>query len=154
MSYATAQRAAGLLTIAPAGTTCRGNTPYSGSNFACGGNQGSPADAVHTWEGKHYCAYHSPFDVTEADRIALKARDAAPTATSEELLDDEEFNQILELEVQTASEKTAVVYGADLATRVRAQRNLKKVQGRLHAAINALSLDRLQAYGEYRKLAR
>lgn len=74
MTYSDTLRAKGLLTIAPAGTKCMGNTPYSGSSFDCAGNEGAPNDAVHTWEGRHYCAYHSPFDLTDEERAAIEAR--------------------------------------------------------------------------------
>jgi hypothetical protein len=67
MGYAEKQREAGLLTSAAHGTKCQGNTPYSGSPFRCAGDNGQPSDAVHTWEGRHYCAYHSPFDVIEGE---------------------------------------------------------------------------------------
>jgi hypothetical protein len=65
--------------IAPLNTKCVGSTPYSGSRFTCGANNGDAADAVHTWEGKHYCGYHSPFDVTTRDREELAARTAPET---------------------------------------------------------------------------
>lgn len=54
--------ARGALTLAPEGTLCQGSTPYSGSTFGCGADQGRAAEAIHTWEGRHYCATHSPFD--------------------------------------------------------------------------------------------
>lgn len=82
MSYAASQIAAGLLAPAPAGTKCQGATPYSGSSFTCGASNGSPADAVHTWQGGHYCGYHSPFDrdVFEVDSPAVQDSPALPAA--------------------------------------------------------------------------
>jgi hypothetical protein len=74
MTYSDRLRAEGTLSIAAPGMKCQGNTPYSGSSFTCAGDEGSPADAVHTWEGRHYCAYHSPFDLTPEDRAELDAR--------------------------------------------------------------------------------
>jgi hypothetical protein len=62
MTYSDTLRAEGLLTLAPASTPCQGSGLPGDRPNACEGNQGKPADAVHTWEGRHYCAYHSPFD--------------------------------------------------------------------------------------------
>lgn len=80
MGYADTERANGNLSVAQAGTKCMGATPYSGTGFRCAGADGNPADAVHTWEGRHYCAYHSPFDVW-VDEAPVETRKAHHTDT-------------------------------------------------------------------------
>ncbi|MFB0617259.1 hypothetical protein [Streptomyces sp. AGS-58] len=46
------------LRFAPDDTLCKGDRWQSG----CAAADGEAAFAVHTYEGRHYCAYHSPFD--------------------------------------------------------------------------------------------
>lgn len=65
MSFVDTCRANGTLTVAAPGLLCMGNTPYSGRSFQCEGDSGRAKVAVHTWEGRHYCAYHSPFDMED-----------------------------------------------------------------------------------------
>lgn len=74
-------RAKGELSLAPLGSLCQGNTPFSGSSFRCAGRDGLASVAVHTWapeghEGRDYCGYHSPFDLTAEDRIHLSKSEA------------------------------------------------------------------------------
>lgn len=86
MSYAAKVRATGELTLAPAGSLCQGHTPYSGTSFTCGGDNGRPAKAVHTWKPKadqdarNYCAGHSPFDLTDEERVELAGQEQPPAS--------------------------------------------------------------------------
>ena len=70
MSYADTERANGNLSDAPAGSKCQGNTHRHETTFTCGRDNGQAADAVHTWHGRNYCGFHSPFDVVEPVRKA------------------------------------------------------------------------------------
>lgn len=154
MTYTETQRQAGLLTIAPAGTTCQGATPYSGSSFGCHGakdaaGEYTAAPAVHTWtvdgvEG-HYCGYHSPFDVTAEDREAIAQRDK-----------DEEFEAILTLTHEVGEARRAIDLPAgDQAMQERPARVIawKQAQEALAQAFEALSDQRLADYAEYRRRA-
>lgn len=69
MGYADNERANGNLTMAQAGTKCQG-----------AGLPRDRDDAVHTWEGRHHCAYHSPFDVW-VDEAPVETRKAHHTDT-------------------------------------------------------------------------
>jgi hypothetical protein len=40
------------------------DTPCGPGAFSCDYNGEGPAMAIHTWKGRHVCAYHSPFDNT------------------------------------------------------------------------------------------
>ncbi len=151
MTYTETQRQAGLLTIAPAGATCKGSTPYSaGGKFACNWEGKGAAPAVHTWivdgvEG-HYCGYHSPFDVTDADREELAARDR-----------DDEFEAILVLEHKVNETRVAIDLPAgdqgmmERPARVAAW---KQAQAALSQAVEALSDQRLGVFAQYRRQAR
>lgn len=147
MTYSSAQRAAGLLTVAEAGLTCQGSTPFSGTSFQCKGTDGTASPAVHTWivdgVAGHYCGYHSPFDVTEIDRLAVEARDVDP-----------EFETLADLEFSAIETRRAIDLPAgyqvmmERSARVAAWQQAQKA---LQQAIEALSDQRLAAYAVYRR---
>ena len=66
-AYADSQRASGNLINAStdAPNKCDGANPSSSSPNACEANYGSPAQAVHIWNDRKYCAFHSPFEFGE-----------------------------------------------------------------------------------------
>ncbi len=141
-------RAAGLLTLAPVGALCQGSTPYSGSTFACNGFKASdgtsgPNAAVHAWtvggETRTYCGYHSPFDVTDAEREALTAREVADEAT---------LARVLDLEFTVWQGRQCLPLAVN---RAEAVKGLRADQRRLHAALDALTLEETKAYGDYRR---
>lgn len=41
---------------------CEGSTTRQIGRWACAGDEGKPLPAIHTFEGRNHCAYHSPFD--------------------------------------------------------------------------------------------
>ncbi|MFE2424995.1 hypothetical protein [Streptomyces hokutonensis] len=49
------------LRFAPDDIPCRPKDSL-GRAFSCNYNGEGPAMAIHTWQGRHVCAYHSPFD--------------------------------------------------------------------------------------------
>lgn len=72
MNFNESERAAGRLTVASIHAVCSGSTHRSPTHVDCNRNGKGPAPAVHVWEGHSYCAFHSPFDLTEADRDAQR----------------------------------------------------------------------------------
>lgn len=64
------------------------------------------------------------------------------------------FEALLRLEFDCASAKTGEIYGVDYAARKRASADRTKIQAKMSDALDALSLDELKAYGEYRKQVR
>ena len=64
------------------------------------------------------------------------------------------FETILKLESDTDTNKLLATMGSDLATRSRGEDNWNRTKRQLSAALDALSLEDLKAFGEYRKAQR
>jgi len=141
-------------TLAPAGTTC------NPTGFRCAGNEGQASPAVHTVAGRHLCAYHSPYDVVEANgKTSMEnylARFVARQEAAKEAQDDTdaEFEAVAVLEHQVNEARVAIDLPAghqammDRPTRVRAW---QEAQEALRVAVDALSDERLAAYAVYRR---
>lgn len=130
--------------LAPAHTKC------SPAGFVCATGK----DAVHLVEGRALCAFHSPYDVVEANGKTagenyLEAFDARHGDDT-----DEEFEVIAGLEFDVIQARRAIDLPAghqamqERPARVAAW---KQVQEALHAAMGALSDERLEAYVVYRR---
>jgi hypothetical protein len=61
-AYADSQRASGSLKDAQDHTEC--DAPNVGP-YGCMAYRDRPARAVHYWNGRNYCAFHSPFEFGE-----------------------------------------------------------------------------------------
>lgn len=62
------------------------------------------------------------------------------------------FDPILVAEHDCQVAKGMTGFGINPDTRYRAKKDLEKAQAHLYELIDALSLDELKAYGEYRKI--
>jgi hypothetical protein len=141
-----------IATLAPAQATC------SPAGFHCAAKDGSPATAVHTVEGRHLCAYHSPYDVVEANGKTsmenyLARFDARQEEATQEAVDGE-FEEILSLEFDVNEARTAIDLPAgdqDMMERPARVAAWKQARETLTQAVGALSDERLKAFAEYRK---
>lgn len=74
--------------------------------------------------------------------------------TPEAPTDDALFEATLSAEAVVRGEMATVALGADIETRARAKANLKTAREALNRLIDAMSLDQLKAYGDFRKAQR
>jgi hypothetical protein len=65
-----------------------------------------------------------------------------------------DFDQLLKLERDVDTNKKLAVMGSDWQTRARGEDNWKRTKAQLSQAFDALTLDQLRAFGEYRKVRR
>lgn len=68
--------------------------------------------------------------------------------------DDALFEATLSAEAAVRGEMATAAMGTDLTTRARATANLKTAREQLANLIDAMSLDQLKAYGDFRKAQR
>lgn len=131
--------------LAPAGTKC------SPAGFECATGK----DAVHLVDGRPLCAFHSPYDVVEANGKTsmenyLERFDARHKVDDT----DEEFEIIAGLEFDVIQARRAIDLPAGHQAMVERPARVtawKQVQEALHAAMGALSDERLEAYMVYRR---
>lgn len=89
------------------------------------------------WNAPHL----ADMDLIDADGNAVQA------------YDPRKFDAILKLERDVDTNRALATMGSDWQTRARGEDNWKASKARLSAALDALSLDELRAFGEYRSNA-